>query len=861
MEYLVEREALLNSLHACLDAAVDGAGHTVFLAGEAGAGKTSLLQAFAAARGSTALWWGCCDAMQTPLPLAPLQDIARTVGVGFGAELTGRTGRVALFEAILADLARGPVLFVIEDAHWADAATLDMLKFVGRRIERIPCLLVVSWRSDEVGVTHPLRRLLGELQGGQSTRIDVPRLSPAGVETLAQRAMQSADGIHPVTQGNPFFVMELLRHGSAGVPSGVQDLVLARYSRLSRSAQEVVQLASVAPGKIERWIVDRLLQPGIESLDECLNCGLLLARDNALVFRHELARLAVEQALSTPVAEALHARVLAALEDHDTVWVSPARRVHHAVRAGDVSAVQYLAPLAAEEARRRSSRREAVAHLRTAIKFGGNLNSMSRAELSDQLSYDCYLMGDLDEAIDARLLSMKLWRASRNSLKAGDALRWMSRLLWCDGRTPEATHYADEAIAVLETEPPGHELAMAWSNRSQLHMLAGEGEAARSQGKKALALARAIGDKEAEIHALNNIGTAKLDAGDVGGREDVEFSLSLALSEGYEEHAALAYARLVATAVFECDLAAAEEYLDRGMAYCERRDLDCLARHIAVYRGMVWFARGEWTRAQMHIQDIVSGKRVLPITKVMALTIMGRVHARRGEAGSATECLLEAQRIAGTTGEFQCAGPVAAALAEAAWLRADSSAAAAEAAKVRLPGNPSYRKWVVSELAWWLHRTNTSAEEMPPDCVEPYRLQIAGCWRDAATLWARLGYPYEAARALSEGDAPAQIEALAIFEKLGALADVARTRKALRAAGARGVPRGRRASTRANPHGLTAKESEVYQLLCQGLRNAEIAERLHRSARTVDHHLSAVFSKLGVESRAEAISSALRVQQ
>jgi predicted ATPase len=217
-----------------------------------------------------------------------LHDIVRGGEAGFRVLLGEEGDRAALFDAVLSELQDSghPLLFVVEDAHWADEATLDLLKFLGRRIDRTRCLLVVSYRDDEVAATHPLRRLLGELPANQLTRVDVQQLSPAAVETLARRALRSPAGIFEATQGNPFFVTELLQHGIDRVPRGVQDLVLARLQRLRPKAQEIVRLASVVPAKIERWLVEALLGNEADALEECLDAGLLTASTSSLGFRH-----------------------------------------------------------------------------------------------------------------------------------------------------------------------------------------------------------------------------------------------------------------------------------------------------------------------------------------------------------------------------------------------------------------------------------------------------------------------------------------------------------------------------------------------------------------------------------------------
>jgi DNA-binding CsgD family transcriptional regulator len=857
---LVERDALVRQLQDDLRAAVVDGGRLVLLAGEAGVGKTSLLRAFAADRGDAALWWGGCDALQTPHPFAPLQDIARSTDTGFGGLLLKGGDRVALFETVLADLARGPTLIVIEDAHWADAATLDLLKFLGRRIERVTCLLVVSYRDDEVGAAHPLRRLMGELPAARATYLAVPRLSPAGVEMLARRALRSAAGIHAATQGNAFFVTELLRHGAEGVPRGVQDLVLARFAKLSTAAQDIVRLASVVPARIERWLVERLLAPDATGLEECLTGGLLLAEGDMLAFRHELARVTIESSLSTPTVETLHAQVLAALEQSNAP-TSLARLAHHAAHARDGAAVLRLAPQASVEASQRGAHKEAAAHLRNALDHVPRFADARKAEMLDRLSYECYLTECIDEAVAARESSLALWRNCGNELKVGDALRWLSRLNWYNGQGATAARYADEAITALEALPRGHELAMAYSNRAQLHMLAGENAKACEWGGKALALASVLGDVEVEIHALNNIGAAKFCGGDGIGLVDLERSLQLALEHGFEEHAARAYTNLGYDTGANGDYVAADAWLERGIAYCDARDLDSWLRYMTAYRSEVALWRGDWQHAAELAETVLRRPHLAPVSRMLALSVLGRLRARRGKE-DAQAALDEALQLALPTAEFQRIGPVAAARAEAAWLRGDRAAVAAEVETAWCVfAGTSHLSGVVGELAWWQHRAgalDVAHNGIMHHCAEPFALQINGRWREAAAAWTARGCAYESARALAEGDSSAQVEALTRFEQLGARIDAEHLRKNLRTNGVRGVPRGHRPSTQANPHGLTAREAEILHLLCKGLKNAEIAQHLHRSVRTIDHHLAAVFTKLGVTSRAEAISTTLR---
>ena len=352
MAYLVEREAALHALDHGLREVGNGGGRIVLIAGEAGIGKTSLLRAFAQARPNTPLWWGACDALQTPRPLAPLLDIAREAKPRFADHLSGP--RPALFDAVLDELrlAPAPVIVVVEDAHWADDATLDWLKFLGRRIERTRAMLLISYRDDEVTAAHPLRPVLGELPPEARTRHDLARLSPAGVVELARRLGSPAQGVHEASRGNAFFATEMLRDTAvprSSVPRSVQDVVLARYARLPAPVQALLQCVAVVPGRAERWLVDALLAPSAQDVEGGLASGLLLAEGSTLSYRHELGRIAVEASISPPMAHGLHARVLAALAAPEREAAS-ARLVHHAVAADDRDGVTRHAPRAAEEA-------------------------------------------------------------------------------------------------------------------------------------------------------------------------------------------------------------------------------------------------------------------------------------------------------------------------------------------------------------------------------------------------------------------------------------------------------------------------------------------------------------------------------
>jgi DNA-binding CsgD family transcriptional regulator len=853
---LLERELYVDVLSDALSSVSNGSGCIALLCGEAGVGKTSLIQEFVARQRAAAhVLWGGCEALFTPHPLAPLYDIARQAGGALLAAVTSASSRDVMFHATIDHLAHVavPTIVIFEDVHWADEATLDLIKFLGRRLQRLGVMLVVSFRDDEIGAQHPLRAVIGDLPNALLRRIALPRLTEAAVTTLAVAAGRQATGLHAATGGNPFFVTEALAAPQASIPATVRDAVTARIARLSRDAQAIANLTCLVPGKIERWLLHDILASDSATVEECLGAGMV-AQEQVLAFRHELARRAIEQSLPLPTRQALHARILAALRERG-VEIPTARLVHHADQAGDRAAVLQFAPLAAEQAAAVGAHREAGAHLATALRHAQSLDDEARADLLDRLSYEYYLTDQMPEAISAREASLALWRAAGRTGREGDALRWLSRLHWYSANKALADSYATAAVDILEALAPGRELAMAYSNRSQLHMLADEPALSLVWGNKAIALAVALGDVEIESHALNNVGTAKLTDDDMAGLDDLQRSLDLALRGGFHEHAARAFTNLASTAVRTFEFARAEGYITQGIAYCQERDLDSWIHYLVALRARSCLAQGDWQGACEHAQDIARHTEASPVTRIQTLVVLALVRARRGEPDPQSP-LDQAHAIALGSAELQRTGPVAAARAEAAWLQGALPAVSQEIAHCYQLACHIPDRWRNGELAFWLWRAGGLAD-VPGHIAEPFALQIAGNWRAAADAWQALGCPYERAVALTECDSEdASRQALEIFERLGAAPMAAITRRKLRSSGVRGIPRGVQDRTRENPHGLTRRELQVLSLLAEGCRNADIARRLFLSEKTVGHHVSAILTKLQARSRGEAAAMA-----
>jgi DNA-binding CsgD family transcriptional regulator/tetratricopeptide (TPR) repeat protein len=665
---------------------------------------------------------------------------------------------------------------------------------------------------------------------------------------------RNAKGLREVTGGNPFFVTEALAVADQIVPATVRDAVLARISRLSDSARAVANLAALVPGKLERWLLDAIVAPDESAVEECLAAGMV-AHEHYIGFRHELARHAVEESLRLPLRQHLHTRILAALRANSPATLPAARLVHHADQAGDSTAVLKFARLAADEALNIGAHRQVAAQLTTALAHAAGLSGEAKALLLDQLSYECHLTGQLDEAVSARESSYALWKASGNRHKEGESLRWLSRLKWFTTDKIAADRYAAMAVALLEALPPGRELAWAYSNLAQLHMLADEPAQALIAGGKALALASTLGDTEIESHALNNVGSTKISAYDSGGFADLERSLSLALAGGFHEHAARAYGNLAEAAVRLKDFVRARRYIDDGIAYCDERDLVSWWRYLRVSDAETLLAQGDWDQAAELVEFIVGDDKIAVVQRIPALVVLARVRARRGDPGL-QPLLDEAAELASASGEAQRIGPAIAARAEAAWLKGSLDGSAGEISRGYDLICRHSVAWMQGELAYWLWRAGR-LDKMPERIDGPWGLQIVGDWQGAAEAWKAIDCPYEQAAALAESKTESALrEALAIFEKLGAAPMAARTRSQLRERGIRNIPRGLQERTKQNPYQLTRRQLQVLALIAEGRRNAEIACRLFLSEKTVDHHVSAVLEKLQVRTRVEAAALA-----
>ena len=854
---LLERDEPRRRLEDALTAARSRRGQIVSIEGEAGIGKTALALSFAEAhRGDARVYVGGCEHLVTPEPLGPLRDIARDSQGRFSLSATSQ---LATFEALLRLLMSGqsPAMLLLEDIHWADDATVDLLRYLGRRIGASPILIVATFRNDEAPSQSRLAALWADMPRDCRERIELKPLSRDAVSLLAAQSGCAAREIFELTGGNPFHVTEFLATDRSAVPHSVREITLARTSRLSSLARRTLDCASIFPRQIDQEMLRLLAQDAdCAGVEECMRSGMLNTSSKTLAFRHELARRAVHQAMAPLRRRELHAAALELLKRRE--HARAAELAHHAQEAAAMEELVLYSRRAADEADELGAHRESLRHLSHALKHGVWLSNAERAdflerqaETGDECGAFEMAMTAIEEAIAAR-------QRAGDIVGLGNALRISARLHWRLGQPELAEQRAQEALDVMHDHRDTWQYAMALSTQSQLDMLADRNDHAIPRALEAMVRAEALERWDIYLHALTNATTARSSSDVETGTPHMLAAIAEARRRGAPDLLPRLYANLAYMMTGERRYQNLFDYFEEGINVAAARDNAPLEAYIRGTRAIALLDLGRTQEALTEAEFVVCGPYPRGTPRFNARIALARARIRTGMPEDGV--LDELRSMPTSHRDIMRRAPLAVVDAEAFWLGLPRPGAlerlrAAFETALRAQG----QRWTLADTALWLTILGEPAsipDEIMKRLRPGHRAHIAGDWREAASAWSAMGCTYEQAIALSMGDAAAQLEAVALFDGLGAMPAANRLRRRMRALGARAIPRGPIAETRANPAGLTRRQSQVLSLLGEGLNNATIAERLYISAKTTQHHVSAIIAQLGASTRHEAAAAA-----
>jgi len=832
---------------------VDGEGQVAVICGDAGIGKTSLVETFIKQNEDKAeIFWGACDDLFTPRPLAPLYDIAGMMNSRLTDKLEKGATRPSIFNELLNELnQKAPNIIVIEDAHWADESTFDLIKFLAKRINKYRSFLIITYRSDETGPTHPLRLSFSNIPTKYFRRIELPPLSKNAVKILAEGFGKKDDSIFTKTGGNPFLITEILMNNQENIPATVKDLMSFRLSRLSPDSRSAVETLSVIPGAAKKWLLNLLIKD-YSAVDEALESGILKNENDSISYRHELLKIAVEESLSETKRFEKNSAVLKILLKQKNIEPFLARIIHHAARIADKEMIFKYVPPAAAQASRLGAHEQALKHYGTALQYSEHLSIEEQLEMMEGYAHECYLTARVEEGIKVCGSIKEILKDHQDPLREGENFRRLSRLLWYSGKDGEGEEYVIKAIDTLKELTPGSELAMSYSNLSQINMLREITDTALKWGEKAFELAQNLNNVEVEAHALNNIGTSKMFILDDTGEIYLKKSLGLSLQNNLHEHACRAYVNLGTVNLYRRNLSEADKFFTAGIDYSNEKDISLADLCITGEAAQIKLHMGKWDEAFDISYTIYERNKVPVMDRVLPLTVIGIIRARRNDPG-AFKLLNEANDLVNGTGELMKLVKVKAARAEAFWLLNKLSENINELISCYETVKSSKNPWAIGEFAFWLWK-GAGLSELPDPAAEPFLLQIKGDWQAAAEIWQKLKCPYEQALALSDGNEKAMKKAIEIFDGLGAAAASRFIKQKMRKTGIKNIPKGPRQSTKGNPSGLTERQMEILKLLAGGLSNSEIGNKLYISKRTVENHVSTIFAKLNIHSRIEAVT-------
>lgn len=841
---VLERDDELERLRGALAQARSGQGSGLALTGESGAGKSTLVHAACAEAAGLRVLRGQCEPLSTPRPLGPFRDLG-LAGLGSVQSLDDD---VDLRDRLVDELRSEPTVLVVEDLHWLDDASADLLRFVARRVETLPVALVVTYRDLEIGPRHAARKLLGDFAALDG--LDTLSLAPLS-ESAVRQAVEGTDldpvRVHRLTGGNAFFVAQVVKDPERPLPTTVRDAVLARIDDVSLDDLEILQLIASAPDRLDDRVLP-LVGVDLPTLRRLDGTALLDRTDRGLVFRHELVRLALESTIPPGGAPRLHARLLDALERIEPR--DPAVLTHHAVAARDAARTLAHARAAADEAVASASNREAAAFLEVALAHLPSTAPVAeRAALLAQLGGQQYLAGQHRNALASARASIPLWEAAGEPAGVAEAYAGLAVLEYQTvGRRRYSVDYIQRAMELADESGVPSAIARAYTDAATLAVIASELTEAKAFGERLLAVAEEAGLEEFVVAGRMLLAAVTCVVGDRDARAEVLRWTEEARQHGWDELAWRGYVFVFIYDYERGNMRDAFRVFDETVTFVTDRDLPAARNWHLSFRGLAHVVMGRWSAAEEDaraaLADTELGGNPWP-----HLTL-GQVAMRCGREGAA-EHLDRAWEVVTGIDEPLRWFPVLSALAEQMWLtgRADHRVTSFGVERLLSMSTSPDTTWASGMFCTWLRRLGVAFEE-PAVVGEPFRMLLDGRHSEAAAWWRLSGDAFLEAMALA--DSPREedrVRAVTLLDKLGAIGTADRLRVDLRQDGVGAVPQRPRETTRANPGGLTNRQLDVARLLARGLTNSEIAGQLYISPKTADHHVSAVLAKLDLPNR------------
>jgi tetratricopeptide (TPR) repeat protein len=646
----------------------------VLLRGEAGVGKTTVIAAFVGGLDSpTRVLRGWCDPLAVPRPLGPLIDVL----AGFGdaaatglAEAVDAGDTATLYQRLLAELgAGGRWVWVIEDAHWADSATLDLVRFVARRIDSLPLLLLLSYRDDELGAQHPLTVALGDVATSAVNRIKVEPLSRQAVAVLATGSGINADQLHQLTGGNPFFVTEILASGLAApssdaLPRSVSEAVAGRLARLSSPGRETAHAVAVCGPRADVSLVHAICPVAAAALSECVAAGVLIAEGGVVAFRHELARRATLAQIPDFDRIALHRHALASLAEPPVDADTLAALAFHADEGGDADAAVRYGIAAAERAASLGANREAAGLFRLALRHAGAVPGERKVIWHEQHAFSSYLCGQVEAAVTSWREAIALRHELGDRMGEGEGWRWLSLMLLALEGTSAAAEAGRAALRLLETLGPSPQLAWSLVNLAQISALSYD-PGMTEYVDRAITLGTQLGDDAVVLQARSYAGLATVFRTDTGW-DAVEAAWQEAMNNpAVPEHAAFIGMIICWTAATHHDLDRAERCIAQTGAWCLEHDLGNFQTGVTSAQALSALHRGDWTQAAACADEVLTHPDLSPQHRILPLLTIALIQARRRQQDVAA--LLDKSAAGAGPDDVFLMSLVRAARAEAAW--------------------------------------------------------------------------------------------------------------------------------------------------------------------------------------------------